>query len=136
MEITGKQGKYWRNLKNSKSKSRNTWLICECKVRDGDFRRISEYRYQYRYYRYFAKVSIQYRYLFSSILPITIWYSWSFYEKHLAAPGTDPVEGKWGKYILPNPKFFRKNCKFRKKTVLHKEITLLSLKSLHFDTYN
>ncbi len=58
MEITGKRGKCWRNLKNSKSESRNMWLVCGCKVRDGDFWKD-------------IWVSILYRYLFSSILPIT-----------------------------------------------------------------
>ncbi len=62
MEITGKRGKCWRSLKNLKSESQNTWLICGCEVRDGDFRKdiwVS------------ILISILYLYLFSLILLIT-----------------------------------------------------------------
>ncbi len=37
MEITGKQSKCRRSLKNLKSESRNLWLNFGCKIRDGDF---------------------------------------------------------------------------------------------------
>ncbi len=37
--------------------------------------------------------------------------------KGFVAPGVDPGEGTWGKFLLPNPKFSRKNFKFRKKNV-------------------
>ncbi len=53
-------------------------------------------------------------------------------------PGMDPGEGKWEKFPLLNPKFFRKKTfKFSEKNVRHEATILLSFKKIqYFDIHN
>ncbi len=106
MEITGKWGKCWRYLKNSKSESWNTWLICGCEVHDGGF---SEWYLSIDTIDTFAKVSILYRYLFASILPIRrfgqrvhcVWQN-----KELTPKGEDVNVIPWWKHVLDTIRYY------------------------------